>query len=39
LTAQAIARRVRLATVAGGVAIFFGTTAVALAQDISINFG
>src|SRR5262245_23907932 len=40
LTAQAIARRVRLATVVGGVAGLLLTAAsAAVAQDISINFG
>jgi flagellar biosynthetic protein FliP len=39
LTASTITRRVRLVTVAGGVAVFFGLTATAVAQDISINFG
>jgi flagellar biosynthesis protein FliP len=40
LTASAIARRVRLATVVGGVAVIFLTAAsAAVAQDISINFG
>jgi flagellar biosynthetic protein FliP len=40
LTAAAIARRVRLATVVGGVAVILLTAAsAAVAQDISINFG
>src|SRR5206468_9911771 len=40
LTAAAIARRVRLATVAGGVALLLAAAAApAIAQDISINFG
>jgi flagellar biosynthesis protein FliP len=40
LTASAIALRVRLATVVGGVAVILLTAAsVAVAQDISINFG
>jgi flagellar biosynthesis protein FliP len=40
LTASVIARRVRLATVVGGVAVMFLTAAsTAVAQDISINFG
>jgi hypothetical protein len=39
LKSSAIARRVRLVTVAGGVAILFGSTAIAVAQDISINLG
>jgi flagellar biosynthesis protein FliP len=40
LTASAIARRVRLATVVGGVAaIFLMAASAAVAQDISINFG
>jgi flagellar biosynthesis protein FliP len=40
LTASAIARRVRLATVVGGVAVILLTAAsAAVAQDISINFG
>jgi flagellar biosynthetic protein FliP len=40
LTGQAIARRVRLATVVGGVAVVLLTAAsAAVAQDISINFG
>jgi flagellar biosynthesis protein FliP len=40
LTGAAIARRVRLATVVGGVAVILLTAAsAAVAQDISINFG
>jgi flagellar biosynthesis protein FliP len=40
LTASAIARRVRLATVVGGVAVVLLTAgSAAVAQDISINFG
>ncbi len=40
MTASAIARRVRLATVVGGVAVVLLTAAsAAVAQDISINFG
>jgi flagellar biosynthesis protein FliP len=40
LTASVIARRVRLATVVGGVAVILLTAAsAAVAQDISINFG
>jgi flagellar biosynthesis protein FliP len=40
LKPAAIARRVRLATVVGGVAVIFLTAAsAAVAQDISINFG
>jgi flagellar biosynthetic protein FliP len=40
LTASAIARRVRLATVVGGVAVvLLAAMSAAVAQDISINFG
>jgi flagellar biosynthesis protein FliP len=39
LTLKAIARRVRLTTVAGGVAMVMVAAPDALAQDISINFG
>jgi len=39
LKAPASARRVRLATVVGGVAVLLATTATAVAQDISINLG
>jgi flagellar biosynthesis protein FliP len=38
LRRPAIAHRVRLAAVVGGVALLFATTATAVAQDISINF-
>jgi flagellar biosynthesis protein FliP len=39
LRQPAFAHRVRLAAVVGGVALLLATTATAVAQDISINFG